>query len=173
MPEPPLFPIGAFDQSAVSETDARGRLIDSLESASQVIRDAVSEFSDQQLDLPYRNWTVRQIVHHVGDSHMHSYIRFKWSLTEDAPLIKAYDEGAWSELADARLGDVTSTLTILDGLHRRWAVLLRSMSAQDFDRTFTHPQTTEVTSLSLALPYYVWHGRHHTGQIDWVRANRM
>ena len=173
MIEPPRFPIDAFDQVAPDDPTQERALIDQLASAPMVLRDAVSGLSAAQLDLRYRNWSIRQIVHHMADSHMHSYIRFKWALTEDAPIIKAYDEGLWSEMQDARTSPIEPSLDLLQGLHLRWATVLRGMSADDYGRTFKHPETGEVVKLSLALAYYAWHSRHHTAQIEWVCANRL
>ncbi len=173
MPVPPTFPIGAFDQVAIMDDAHKERSIETIEAAPQSLRRSVEGLTDNQIDTPYCNWTIRQIIHHVADSHMNSYIRFKWALTEDAPLIKSYDETAWSELPDARTADIALSLHLLEGLHQRWSVLLRTMTDLDFERTFTHPETGELVHLSLALPYYAWHGRHHTAQIEWVRTRRL
>jgi uncharacterized damage-inducible protein DinB len=133
---------------------------------------AVAGLSDGQLDTLYRNWTVRQIVHHLADSHVNSYVRFKWALTEDLPTIKAYDEGRWAGLDDSRSGDVRAPLALLHGLHARWVQLLRSMSDGQFARCFVHPETGRTVSLGEALCYYAWHGEHHTAQVLWLRRQR-
>lgn len=125
--------------------------------------------SDAQLDTKYRNWTIRQITHHVADSHLNSLVRFKWALTEEQPRIKAYEEGDWVNLLDAQAGDVEPSLLLLDGLHAKWVQVLRSMTRQQYSRTFLHPQSGDSVSLWTALNSYAWHGRHHTGQIHWVR----
>ena len=137
------------------------------------LRKAVTGLSETQLDTKYRNWTVRQIVHHIADSHINSYVRFKWALTEDEPTIKAYDEGLWSDLSESKTGSIAPSLQLLDGLHARWVQLLKKMSAADFERTFFHPESGENVSLNSALVYYAWHGRHHTGQILWIRDARQ
>jgi hypothetical protein len=124
--------------------------------------------SDVQLDTKYRNWTIRQITHHVADSHVHSYIRFKWALTEDRPTIKAYEEGDWAALTDARNGNVEAPLALLEALHGRWIQLLRTMTPGQFGREFIHGQTGDSISLDRALGNYVWHGKHHLGQIQWL-----
>jgi hypothetical protein len=147
----------------------RGEFIAVLEGAPAALRRAVAGLSDGQLDTRYHNWTVRQIVHHLADSHVHSYVRFKWALTEERPTIKAYDEDRWVALGDSRAGAVAAPLALLEGLHTRWVQLLRVMSDEQFARSFHHPQSGEVVSLSAALCYYAWHCRHHTGQITWLR----
>lgn len=170
---PPLFPVGEFDQATNYDDANKQRLIETIESAPDSLCRVLTGLTDAQIELRYQNWTIRQIVHHIADSHMHSYIRFKWALTENEPLIKAYDESAWTELPDAQSAGIESSLELLGGLHRRWTTLLRAMTDRDYARTFEHPQTREIVRLSLALPYYAWHGRHHTAQIEWVRTNRL
>jgi hypothetical protein len=146
----------------------RAEFVAVLADAPAALHNLVAGLTDEQLDVPYRNWTVRQIVHHLADSHVNSYVRFKWALTEDRPTIKAYDEGRWAALADARTGDVRAPLALLAGLHLRWVQLLRSMAEEQFARTFFHPETGNTVSLNAALCYYAWHCKHHTAQIAWV-----
>jgi uncharacterized damage-inducible protein DinB len=129
------------------------------------LRKAVNGLSDHQLETKYRNWTIRQIVHHIADSHVNSYIRFKWALTEPTPTIKAYQEADWVELADSRRGDIAPSVQLLEGLHVKWVQLLKLMTDEQFQRSFVHPQTGETVSLWSALNYYPWHCRHHTAQI--------
>lgn len=169
VPEPPQNPIGPFVPNEDLSNQDRQTLIDDLSKLPAQLRDAVSGPSDAQLDTKYRNWSIRQIVHHIADSHVNSYVRYKWALSEDSPTIKAYDEGLWSLLSESQQGDVEPSLLLLDGLHARWVQLLKSMADEDFDRTFIHPESGETVSLKSALGYYSWHGRHHTGQILWVR----
>lgn len=166
---PPDNPCGPVQ--AVGEFDAalKLELINSLELAPNELTQAVSKLTDSQLDTRYRNWTIRQIVHHVADSHVHSYIRFKWALTEDSPTIKAYAEADWVEIEDAKHGDVLPALGMLLGLHTKWTQTLQVMSDEQFSRTFVHPETGNTVSLWEALNYYPWHSRHHTGQILWLR----
>ena len=167
--EAPQNPAGAFVPEEDYGPQRREEFIAVIEAAPAALRGAVAGLSEEQLDTRYRNWTVRQIVHHVADSHVNSYIRFKWALTEERPTIKAYDEGRWAALADSRAGDVRPPLALLEGLHARWVQLLRSMSAEQFARSFVHPETGKSILLSEALAYYAWHCRHHTGQITWLR----
>jgi hypothetical protein len=167
--EAPQNPAGAFVPEANYGPGRRDELITIIQTAPAALRNAIAGLSRAQLDTRYRNWSGRQIVHHLADSHVNSYIRFKWALTEERPTIKAYDEGRWADLADARTGDVEAPLALVEGLHRRWAQLLRSMSSEHFARCFVHPETGAVVSLAEALCYYAWHCRHHTAQIIWLR----
>ena len=162
-PAGPLEPIDTYDDSA------RTMLIAGIQAAPSRLRDAVAGLAAEQLDAVYRNWSIRQIVHHLADSHVHSYIRFKWALTEQSPTIKAYEEADWVLLDDCQSGAIEPSLALLDGLHSRWTQLLESMTASQYERTFVHPQTGETVSLWAALNYYPWHARHHTGQILWLR----
>ena len=127
---------------------------------------------DAQLNTKYRNWTIRQIVHHLADSHLHSYTRFKLTLTEDQPTIKPYDESRWSELPDAVSGPIGPSLTLYAALHDRWTQLLRAMTSDQFARSFYHPESGKTVSLNDALQYYAWHARHHTALIGWLREQQ-
>ncbi len=168
MTEPPQYPAGAFQAEEGYGPERRDAFIRVLAEAPAILRTRVSGLSDEQLDVRYRNWTLRQIVHHLADSHVNSYIRFKWTLTEERPTIKAYDEGKWAALPDSRTGDIAAPLSLLDGLHAQWVQLLGLMTDQQFDRSFIHPETGETVSLKGALCYYAWHCQHHTAQIAWV-----
>lgn len=128
---------------------------------------------DAQLDTPYREggWTVRQVAHHVPDSHMNAYVRFRLALTEERPTIKTYEEARWAELADAKTAPVEVSLALLEPLHERWVRLLRSLSAGDLARTFTHPEHG-VRTLEWMLFLYAWHGRHHTAHITELRKQK-
>jgi uncharacterized damage-inducible protein DinB len=170
--EPPQNPAGPFTPEEISDPRRLADFIAGIEAAPALLREAVAGLSGEQLDTRYRNWTIRQIVHHLADSHVNSYVRFKWALTEDTPTIKPYDEGRWAALDDSRDGDVGPALALLEGLHRRWVQLLRSMTAEQFARRFFHPETGQQVSLSAALCYYAWHCRHHTGQITWLRQTK-
>lgn len=163
---PPQYPAGLFAPDSAVNPES---LIAEIESFPRTLRGAVVDLSDQQIDTRYKNWTIRQIVHHLADSHVNSYVRFKWTLTEDRPTIKAYQEGDWANLEDSRTGAISAPLALLDGLHARWAQLLKTLSADQFQRMFFHPQTKENVTLDTALRYYVWHGKHHLGQIQWLR----
>jgi uncharacterized damage-inducible protein DinB len=163
------YPIGRFRRVA-SLTDAERReAIESIAAAPARLRAAVEGLTDEQLDTPYRpgGWTVRQVVHHVPDSHLNAYIRFKWTLTEDNPTIKTYRQDLWAELADSR-GPVEVSLTILEALHDRWVRLLRSLTSEDFARTFNHPENGPMT-LDGLLVLYDWHGRHHAAHVTGLR----
>ena len=167
--QPPQNPAGEFVAEENISPERRTELIAVIEKAPATLRQAVAGLSDEQLDARYRNWTIRQIVHHLPDSHVNSYIRFKWALTEEQPTIKAYYEDRWVALDDSSTGDIDSPLALLEGLHARWVLLLRSMTEPQFSRSFIHPETGESVSLNAALCYYAWHCRHHTAQIKWVR----
>jgi uncharacterized damage-inducible protein DinB len=169
MTDPPQYPAGAFQPEDEYGAARSSELIAAIEQAPAALRTVLAGLSDDQLDTRYKNWTIRQIVHHLADSHVNSYIRFKWTLTEERPTIKAYDEGSWAALEDARTGDIAAPLALLDGVHARWVQLLRSMTAEQFARCFLHPETGATVSLNAALGYYAWHGKHHTGQIAWLR----
>ncbi len=164
------YPIGR-PQLRAPLTDAdRSTLIRQIREAPAGLRAAVQDLSDAQLDTPYRDggWTVRQLVHHVPESHMNGYIRFKWALTEDVPTIKVYDEAAWAEVHVARTLPIAPSLALLDALHARWVPLLEAMTEEDFARTYLHPEDGDTT-LDTALQIYAWHGRHHTAHIAALR----
>ena len=164
------YPLGRFQPPAeVSEAD-RKDWIAAIEQLPEQLSAAVASLSEQQLDTPYRpgGWTVRQVVHHLADSHMNCYLRYRFALTEDKPRIAPYDQAIWAEIPDAKTGPVASSLDLLTGLHRRWAMLLRSMNEQQFARAFLHPERGEVR-LDWATGLYAWHGRHHVAQIVGLR----
>lgn len=166
---PPQYPVGPFQPQPVLSPKRREALVDDLKNAPNALRGVISGLSQEQLDTRYKNWTIRQIVHHLADSHVNSYIRFKWTLTEEKPTIKAYEEGDWAELPDSRLGDVEAPLILLAGLHACWVQLLRTLSEEQFARSFIHPQSGDEFSLNTAVEYYSWHSAHHVGQIAWLR----
>jgi hypothetical protein len=167
--EAPQNPAGAFVPEANYPPQRREEFITIIQRAPAALRQAVAGLSEAQLDTKYRNWTIRQIVHHLADSHMNSYIRFKWTLTEERPTIKAYHEDRWAELEDERTGQAELSLALLEALHARWVQLLRLMTDEQYARSFVHPETGAVVSLADALCSYAWHCRHHTGQILWLR----
>ena len=168
--EAPQYPVGPNPKE--EENPPRKDLIAIIEKAPQAMRDAVAGLSDAQLDTKYKNWTIRQIVHHLADSHANSYIRFKWALTEEQPVIKAYDETKWADLDDSKKGPIEPSLALLEGIHKQWVVLLRFMTDEQFNRAFVHPSNNRVVTLKSALGTYAWHGRHHTGAILWIRENK-
>ena len=164
------YPIGDFHFSGqVTESD-RHRSIDIIESTPAKMRAAVRGLAEKQLDTPYRpgGWTVRQVVHHVPDSHMNAYVRFKLALTEDVPTIKAYDEQLWAKLEDSKNTPIETSLTLLESLHARMTVLLRSLKPADFARKFNHPERGPMTVDSL-LALYAWHGPHHVAHLTELR----
>lgn len=167
--EPPLNPAGEFVKEEHCSPARLAELTIEIEGAPERLRRTVDELSDQQLDTKYRNWTIRQIVHHLADSHVNSYIRCKWTLTEDTPTIKAYFEDRWVALPDSRDGDIEPSLALFEAIHARWAQLLHTLQPDDFARSFVHPESGQTIRLDTLLSYYPWHARHHTGQIAWLR----
>ena len=169
----PRFPIGRYERRDTFTTAERSALIDIIAAAPARMRDAVRGLSEEQLDTPYRpgGWTVRQVVHHVPDSHLNSYCRFKLALTESTPTIRPYDEAAWAALADSRLTPIETSLTLLEALHDRWTRLLRSMSDEDFQRKLVHPENGEMT-LDNMVGLYAWHSRHHVAHITALREQK-
>lgn len=164
------YPIGSFKlEGTPSEEDVR-RAIDDIAEAPTKLRAAVSGLSPHQLDTPYRpdGWTVRQVVHHVPDSHLNSYCRFKLALTEDEPTIKPYNENRWAELEDSRVTPIDVSLVLMESLHSRWVLLLNSLGPADYQRTFRHPDIGVVTLAKTAC-LYAWHGRHHTAHVTSLR----
>jgi uncharacterized damage-inducible protein DinB len=164
------YPIGRFAWSGENSPEDRLRYFDEIEQAPAHLLAAVAGLSDDQLDTPYRpgGWTVRQVVHHVPDSHLNSYVRFRLALTEDEPTIKPYNESDWAELIDARTAPIEMSLALLESLHRRWVALLRTMTRGNFARQFRHPEQG-VVSLDRNLALYAWHGRHHVAHITGLR----
>jgi hypothetical protein len=166
------YPTGRFHRpSKPLEATERVQMIDRIARAPEAIGSAIRGLSDSQLDTPYRpdGWTVRQVVHHVPDSHMNAFIRFKLALTEDTPTIKPYDEAAWAQLPDATETPVETSMTLLTSLHERWVGLLRAMSPSDFARKLNHPDWDAPLSLDTMLALYAWHGPHHTAHITNLR----
>lgn len=165
------FPIGKFAWSGDISEEQRLCWIQEIEEMPGQLRNAVEGLDSRQLDTPYRpgGWTVRQIVHHLADSHMNSLIRFKLALTEERPIIKPYDEARWAELDDSRAADISLSLVLLDELHARWGLLLRSLQEGQWERTFVHPDSG-VIRLDANLGTYAWHGRHHIAHITSLRT---
>ena len=164
------FPIGKFHFDGAMTADQKRSALDDIANTPANVRLAVQGLSEAQLDTPYRpeGWTVRQVVHHVPDSHMNAYIRFKLALTEDEPTIKPYEQQLWADLSDTKSTPIEVSLTLLDSLHERWVQLLRSFTATDWKRTFRHPELG-VVSLEKNLALYAWHGRHHVAHITDLR----
>jgi len=164
------YPVGPFEFAGTLSDEQRQDLIGQIAAAPAKMRAAVAGLSDEQLNTPYRpeGWTVRQVVHHVPDSHLNSYIRFKLALTEEHPTIKAYDENVWANLDDARRAPINISLDLLEALHHRWVLFLRSLKGGDFQRTFNHSEIGSV-SVDKNIALYAWHGRHHVAHITSLR----
>jgi hypothetical protein len=163
------YPVGRFDRHAPCTAESRRAAVDDIAALPARMREAVSGLTDAQLDTPYRpgGWTVRQLVHHVADSHMNGYIRTKLALTEDNPTIKPYDQDAWSTLPDSRL-PISGSLSILDAVHERWTAVNRSLTESDVARTFVHPALGQL-ALDRHIHLYGWHSRHHVAHITSLR----
>ncbi len=164
------YPIGEFKADPATAARKRRHYIQSLTEFPGRLREAVCGLSPEQLETPYRprGWTIRQVVHHLADSHMNSYVRMKLAVTEDQPTVKPYDEKRWADLEDARTAPLELSLALLETLHRRWVMFLQLLEPSDFARTFHHPESG-IMSLDVALQYYEWHGRHHTAHITSLR----
>lgn len=164
------YPIGKAEMETELSDERRRELIGWIAETPARLRAAVQGLNDEQLNTPYRpgGWTVRQVVHHVPDSHMNAYIRFRWALTEDQPRIKTYDEGRWAELPDARSLPVEVSLDLLEALHQRWVALLRALTPADYGRTVQHPDHGEI-NLNQLLGLYAWHGTHHVAHVESLR----
>jgi hypothetical protein len=167
----PRYPIGPFAPPAVFTPESRRECIDQVAAVPARLRAAVDGLSAGYLDHPYREdgWTVAQVVHHVADSHINAYVRFKLAVTEDNPPVKAYNEALWAQLADASATDVRMSLDLLASLHGRWVAFLRGLDGAQFGRTYNHSAMGPVT-LDHALALYAWHGRHHTAHITDLRS---
>lgn len=160
------YPIGKFEAPENITKEIITGWIDRIRTLPAKLRAAAEPLTDAQLDTPYRNngWTLRQVVHHIPDSHMNSLMRFKWAMTEDNPTIKPYDEAGFAELADYKL-PIASSLTLLDGIHVHLVTLFESFSDADLERTFTHPASGETNPLKKIIGLYAWHGDHHLAHI--------
>jgi len=160
------YPIGRFQFPDTVTPAMRGQWLDDIAQTPSRIRSALEALNTAQIDSPYRpgGWTARQVVHHVADSHMNSYIRCRLALTEDEPLVKPYHEDRWARLTDASEAPVELSLSLLDALHHRWMILLRSLSPEEMQRTFRHPEMGLMT-IEKNIALYSWHGKHHTAHI--------
>jgi thioredoxin type arsenate reductase len=167
------YPIGRFaGPDTLTEAERQGH-IDALAALPDELRTALDGLTDAQLDTPYRDggWTVRQVVHHIPDSHLNAYVRFKLALTEHEPLIRTYEEHLWAEVPEARTAPPALSLALLDALHHRWATALRMLPASEFARSYRHPESG-LTTIDRMLGLYVWHGRHHVAHITTLRKER-
>jgi len=170
----PRYPVGQFQYDGIADQERRRQWIDEIEQAPGQLRAAVGGLTPDRLDTPYRDggWTIRQVVHHLPDSHLNAYTRFKLALTEDRPTIKPYQEARWAELPDGRSGPIEISLGLLESLHRRWVLLLRQLSPADFSRRYVHPEQGREVELNEVLALYAWHGRHHVAQITTLIRRR-
>lgn len=170
MTSDPRFPIGKFQYGGAPTPAQREGFIGDIERAPAAIRTVIDGLTAAQLSTPYRpgGWTVRQVIHHVPDSHMNAYVRFKLALTEDAPTIKTYAEDRWAELADTKSTPIEVSLMLLESLHDRWVHLLRSMKPDDWKREFRHPELG-VVPLEKNVALYAWHGKHHVAHVTELR----
>src|SRR6266566_4805945 len=162
----PCYPIGKFAFSGPPDEKQREKFISAIEQTPAALRAAINGLSPQQIETPYRDggWTVRQVVHHLPDSHMNAYVRYKLALTEDQPTIKPYAEDRWAELADTLSTPIEVSLALLESLHTRWVRLLRSLEPTDWKKNFRHPELGLV-SLEKNLGIYAWHGKHHVAHV--------
>ena len=169
----PRFPTGKFAFDPDITDEKRRHWIDAIRQTPAKLRAAVAGLTEAQIETPYRDggWTVRQVVHHVPESHANAWIRFKLALTEDSPTIKPYNEDAWAKLPDVPRAPIESSLTLLDALHERWVALLDVMKPEDFTRPLIHPERGPIT-LDLLLQIYAWHGPHHTAHVELVKNRR-
>jgi hypothetical protein len=155
---------------STTTAEERRRWIEEIAAVPAAMRAAIEGLTGAQLDTPYREggWTVRQVVHHLPDSHIHAWVRMKAALTDERPLVRAYDEGAYAQLADYRLAPVEGSLALLESLHQRWVVLLGALTESDFQRVYVHPENGPVR-LDQQIANYAWHGRHHVAHITELR----
>lgn len=169
----PRYPIGKFEMPTKVTPARRQKAIEAIAATPARLRAAAKGLTDAQLDTPYRQggWTVRQVVHHVPDSHMNAYIRLRLALTEDQPTIKPYQEARWAELSDAKSGPIEVSQRLLESLHDRWDRLWRSLKSEDFARKFIHPEEG-MRSVDWMLFLYEWHGKHHTAHITTLRQQK-
>ncbi|MGB5434920.1 MAG: bacillithiol transferase BstA [Maribacter sp.] len=161
------YPIGHFEYPSMVSKETLAQWIQVLEELPSTLEHLVGPLTDAQLDTPYRpdGWTVRQVVHHMADSHHHSYTRFKWALTENGPVIKAYDEKSWSNLIDAKTAPIDLSLNYIKALHAKLVFLLRGLTAQEMDRFYIHPENNLKISIKENIGRYAWHSRHHYAHI--------
>ena len=164
------YPVGKFELSVFPSQKERKILIKNIAELPGKLKLVVKELSPKLFDKPYREggWTARQVIHHLPDSHMNAYIRFKLALTEDTPVIRPYSQGEWAKLPDVKSTLIDVSIDLLESIHRRWTDLLNAMSEKDFRKKYIHPESGEV-SLGEALAHYEWHGRHHLAHIASVK----
>lgn len=164
------YPIGQFEIDKDITTEKRVKWIEEIEKAPTQLNNAVDGLTTEQIDTPYRpgGWTVRQVVHHLPDSHLNAYLRFKLTVTEDEPTIRTYDQDQWAEILDAKTAPIEMSLNLLESLHKRWVLFLKSLTEDDFALKLNHPEIGKL-NLSDLLSLYAWHGRHHIAHINSLR----
>lgn len=164
------YPIGRYEPQPYNE-ELKQEWIIAIRDLPQLLEYAITNLDEHQLDTPYREggWTVKQLVHHVADSHMNAYMRFKLGLTENTPLVKAYDEKAWAEMNDSKVIPVNVSLTLLHALHNRWHAILEKISREEWDRNVIHSASNKEMTLWFLLGMYAWHSRHHVAHITALR----
>ena len=168
------YPIGRFSvPDSITEENIE-QWISEIESFPSELEGALAQVTEEQLNTPYRpdGWTIRQVVHHVADSHLNSYIRFKWAMTEKNPTIKGYDENVWAQLEDSKNAPVEVSVAMIKGIHSRWVVFLRTLSMDDLSRTFFHPEYNRSIRLDRNVALYAWHGKHHLGHVRIVLSTK-
>jgi uncharacterized damage-inducible protein DinB len=165
------YPVGRFTPESGLSDARRAEFVDEIAQLPARLRAAVAGLDERQLGTPYRpgGWTVRQLVHHVADSHLNAYIRFKLGLTEDAPPVKPYDEALWADLPDVAVVPIETSLRLLDALHERWTALLRALTPEQLARIVHHPEHPQPMSLERLLDLYAWHSRHHVAHVTALR----
>jgi uncharacterized damage-inducible protein DinB len=165
------YPVGRFDRRDTLTNDERRGMIDQIAATPARLREAIAGLDEAQLDTPYRDggWTVRQVIHHLPDSHMNAFIRIKLALTEDEPTVRPYDESRWADLPDARETPIEISLSLLESLHARWTGLMRALRDADFARTMKHPEHSGPMTIDTLVAMYAWHGRHHVAHITALR----
>lgn len=169
------YPVGRFQWPDSPSLEDVKKNIEEISAFPQKLRNTLATLDSPLLDAPYRpeGWTVQQLVHHIADSHLNSYIRFKWALTEDAPTIKAYDEKAWALTPEIMQTPVEESVHLLEALHKRWVSLLRNLNPTDWEKTFVHPESGKIYTLGATVALYAWHGRHHLAHItEFQKRNR-
>ena len=166
------YPIGRYQVEENIDRAAVNRFINEIELLPQRLADAAKGLKPEQLRTSYRQegWTIQQVVHHIADSHMNAYVRFKLALTEDKPIIKPYDEKLWAELPDSKLFDINVSLVLIDSLHKRWITLLKQLNDKELDKEFLHPESG-MKNLRETICHYAWHGNHHLAHIVSVKEN--
>lgn len=168
------YPIGKFEVPKKYTPEYISAKIEEISTFPERLKQETIHLTDEQLDTPYRTggWTVRQVIHHCAESHMNCYIRIKWALTENNPIIKAYDETLWSELPDSLKMPIQPTLTLLEGLHFRLAYIMKNLSESDLEKSFIHPENNSEYRIKQIIGTYAWHGNHHLAHITTLKKHK-